>query len=78
MELVEVTPDESIVPVFVEVLDKKEKSARKAELSKMADEEAARIAAQEAKEALKASAIKKLTSGKALTEEEAGVLVYGN
>jgi hypothetical protein len=66
MELVDITPEDSVVPVYLEVLDEEEQAARDAEIAAMQAEQEAREAEAVAKAELKAAALAKL----GLTEEE--------
>jgi hypothetical protein len=56
-------------------LTEEEIAQREADALAAAEAEAERVAAEEAREALKASARQKLVSGQPLTEEEASLLV---
>jgi hypothetical protein len=56
-------------------LTEEEIAQREADALAAAEAEAERVAAEEAREALKASARQKLISGQPLTEEEAALLV---
>ncbi len=56
-------------------LTEEEITQREADALAAAEAEAERVAAEEAREALKASARQKLISGQPLTEEEAALLV---
>jgi hypothetical protein len=56
-------------------LTEEEIAQREADALAAAEAEAERVAAEEAREALKASARQKLVSGQPLTEEEAALLV---
>ncbi len=76
MELVDITPENSVVPVYLEVLNDEEQAVRDAELAQMQTDEAQREAQRIAKEEAKASGIAKLLA-LGLTEEEAGALING-
>lgn len=76
MELVDITPEDSVVPVYLEVLDEEEQAARDTELAQMQAEQAAREAEQIAREEAKISGIAKLMN-LGLTEDEATALVGG-
>ena len=76
MELIDVTPEDSVVPVYLEVLNEEEQAARDAELAAMQAEQAQREAEQIAKEEAKISGMAKLmTLG--LSEAEAKALIGG-
>lgn len=75
MELIDITPEDSVVPVYLEVLNEEEQTKRDVELAKIQEEQEAREAEQQRLVEVKASAVAKLVSGKPLTEEEAKVLV---
>lgn len=75
MELIDVTPDDSIVPVYVEKLTTKQQSERDADLAAQAADFNARQAELEAREQLRQSAISKLVAGQPLTTAEAELLV---
>lgn len=72
-EPIDITPEDSIVPVYLVELTEEEIAEREAHAAEMAQQEADRIAAAEAKEAAKASAIAKLAA-LGLTEEEAAAI----
>jgi regulator of protease activity HflC (stomatin/prohibitin superfamily) len=74
MELVEITPPESVVPVYLEVLNEEEQAQRDAEQAQMQAEQEAREAERVAKEEAKASGVAKLLA-LGLTEEEAKAVV---
>ena len=76
MELIDITPEDSVVPVYLEVLNEEEQAARDAEQAELAAQEQTRQAELEAKEAAKVSGMAKLMA-LGLTEEEAGALVNG-
>lgn len=76
MELIDVTPEDSVVPVYLEVLNEEEQAARDAEYAEITAREEARQAALEAKEAAKISAKAKL-SRLGLTDEEVEALING-
>lgn len=75
MELIDVTPDDSIVPVYVEKLTKAEQTERDADLAAQQQAESDRLAELEARETLRQSAISKLVAGQPLTTAEAELLV---
>lgn len=75
MELIDVTPDDSIVPVYVEKLTAKQQAERDADLAAIQQAEADRKAELEAREQLRQSAISKLVAGQPLTTAEAELLV---
>lgn len=72
-EPIDITPEDSVVPVYLVELTEEEIAEREAQAAEMAQQEADRIAAAEAKEAAKASAIAKLAA-LGLTEEEAAAI----
>ena len=74
MELVDITPEDSLVPVYLEVLNDEEQIARDAELAQIQADEEAREAERIAKEEAKANGMAKLIA-LGLTEEEAGALI---
>jgi hypothetical protein len=74
MELVDITPEDSVVPVYLEVLNEEEQAERDAEFAKMQEEQEAREAEIAAKEEAKLSGIAKLQA-LGLTEEEAKALL---
>lgn len=74
MELVDITPEDSVVPVYLEVLTDEEQAVRDAELTQMQAEQEAREAERIAKEEAKANGMAKLIA-LGLTEEEAGALI---
>jgi hypothetical protein len=76
MELVDITPEDSVVPVYLEVLDDEEQAIRDADLASIQAEQEAREAERIAKEEAKANGMAKLIA-LGLTEEEAGVLING-
>jgi len=76
MELVDITPEDSVVPVYLEVLSDEEQAERDDELAQAQADQEARQAEQEAKEAAKISGMNKLIA-LGLTEEEAGALING-
>ena len=76
MELVEITPEDSVVPVYLEVLDDEEQAIRDADLASIQAEQERREAERIAKEEDKANGIAKLIA-LGLTEEEAGALING-
>ena len=74
MELVDITPEDSVVPVYLEMLNDEEQAARGAELAQMQADQEAREAERIAKEEAKANGMAKLIA-LGLTEEEAGALI---
>jgi hypothetical protein len=74
MELVDITPEDSVVPVYLEVLDEEEQAVRNAELAQIQADQEARDAERIAKEEAKANGMAKLIA-LGLTEEEAGALI---
>lgn len=74
MELVDITPEDSVVPVYLEVLNDEEQAVRDAELAQAQAEQDAREAERVAKEEAKANGMAKLIA-LGLTEEEAGALI---
>lgn len=74
MELVDITPEDSVVPVYLEVLTDEEQAVRDAELAQAQAEQDAREAERVAKEEAKANGMAKLIA-LGLTEEEAGALI---
>ena len=72
-EPIDITPEDSVVPVYLVELTEEEIAERESQAAEMAQQEADRIAAAEAKEAAKASAIAKLAA-LGLTEEEAAAI----
>ena len=74
MELVDITPEDSVVPVYLEVLTEEEQVVRDAELAQMQTDQEAREAERIAKEEAKANGMAKLIA-LGLTEEEAGALI---
>jgi hypothetical protein len=66
MELVEITPEDSVVPVYLEVLTDEEQAQRDAEQAEMLAQEEARKAEALAKEELKQTALARI----GLTEDE--------
>lgn len=75
MELIDVTPNDSIVPIYVEKLTTKQQAERDADLAAQQQAEADRKAELEAREQLRQSAISKLVAGQPLTTAEAELLV---
>jgi hypothetical protein len=73
MELIDVTPEGSAVPVFIEKLTATEQKKRKEDTAKGIAEQEALEAEQDAKVAARASALAKLAA-LGLTEEEIGAL----
>ena len=76
MELLDITPEDSVVPVYLEVLNDEEQAARDAELAQMQAEQEAREAERISKEEAKTNGMAKLIA-LGLTEEEAGALING-
>jgi len=76
MELIDITPEDSVVPVYLEVLDEEEQAVRDAELAQAQADQEAREAERIAKEEAKANGMAKLIA-LGLTEEEAGALING-
>ena len=74
MELVDITPEDSVVPVYLEVLTDEEQAVRDAEMAQAQADQEAREAERTAKEEAKASGMAKLIA-LGLTEEEAGALI---
>jgi hypothetical protein len=74
MELVDITPEDSVVPVYLEVLNDEEQAVRDAEIAQIQADEEAREAQRIAKEEAKANGMAKLIA-LGLTEEEAGALI---
>ena len=74
MELVDITPEDSVVPVYLEVLNDEEQIVRDAELAQAQAEQESREAERIAKEEAKANGMAKLIA-LGLTEEEAGALI---
>jgi hypothetical protein len=74
MELVDITPEDSVVPVYLEVLNDEEQAVRDAELAHMQAEQEAHDAERIAREEAKANGMAKLIA-LGLTEEEAGALI---
>lgn len=72
-EPIDITPEDSVVPVYLVELTEEEIAEREAIAAQSAQEEADRIASEEAKVAAKASAIAKLAA-LGLTEEEAAAI----
>jgi hypothetical protein len=77
MELIDVTPENSAVPVYIEKLTAQEQAAREADLAQIQEEQESRLADLETKKTAKASGIAKLKA-LGLTEEEAGALINGS
>jgi hypothetical protein len=76
MELVDITPEDSVVPVYLEVLDDEEQAVRDADLASIQADQESREAERIAKEEAKANGMAKLIA-LGLTEEEAGALING-
>jgi regulator of protease activity HflC (stomatin/prohibitin superfamily) len=76
MELVDITPEDSVVPVYLEVLNEEEQTIRDAELAQAQADQKAREAERIAKEEAKANGMAKLIA-LGLTEEEAKALTNG-
>lgn len=74
MELVDITPEDSVVPVYLEVLTDEEQVVRDAEMAQAQAEQDEREAERIAKEEAKANGMAKLIA-LGLTEEEAGALI---
>jgi len=74
MELIDITPEDSVVPVYLEKLNEEEQAERDAEQARIQEEQAAREAEIAAKEEAKQSGIAKLQA-LGLTEEEAKALL---
>lgn len=74
MELVDITPEDSVVPVYLEVLNDEEQAVRDAEMAQAQADQEAREAEVAAKEEAKANGMAKLIA-LGLTEEEAGALI---
>jgi hypothetical protein len=77
MELVDITPEDSVVPVYLEVLNEEEQAARDADLAQIRADQEVREAERIAKEEAKANGMAKLIE-LGLTEEEAGALTNGS
>jgi len=69
MELVDITPEDSIVPIYLEMLDEEEQAIRDAELLAMQEQQAQLEAEAEAKALARQSALTKLAA-LGLTQEE--------
>ena len=76
MELVDITPEDSVVPVYLEILNDEEQAVRDAEIAQAQADQEAREAERIAKEEAKANGMAKLIA-LGLTEEEAGALING-
>jgi hypothetical protein len=76
MELIDITPEGSIVPIYLEVLNEEEQAVRDAEQEQELANQQALQAEQEAKISAKISGMNKLIA-LGLTEEEAGALING-
>ena len=80
MELIDITPEDSVVPVYLESLTEEEKAVRIAEQdalrAEMVASQEAREAERIAKEEARSRGIAKLIA-LGLTEEEAGALING-
>ena len=74
MELVDITPEDSVVPVYLEVLTDEEQAVRDAELAQAQADQEAREAERLAKVEAKANGMAKLIA-LGLTKEEAGALI---
>jgi hypothetical protein len=74
MELVDITPEDSVVPVYLEMLNEEEQAVRDAEVAQAQADQEARDAELIAKEEAKANGMAKLIA-LGLTEEEAGALI---
>lgn len=77
MELIDITPEGSVVPVYLEVLTPEEQAAKDAEQAELLAQEQARQSEVDAKEAAKVSGMNKLMA-LGLTEEEAKALTNGS
>jgi hypothetical protein len=77
MKLVDVTPEDSIVPVYVEDLTAREQRKRDAEQAERLAQAQAQQAELEAKESARVSGMNKLKA-LGLTEEEAKALTNGS
>jgi hypothetical protein len=76
VELIDITPEDSVVPVYLEVLNDEEQAVRDAEIAQAQADQEAREAERIAKEEAKANGMAKLIA-LGLTEEEAGALING-
>lgn len=76
MKLVDVTPEDSVVPVYIEELTAREKRTRDAEQAERLVQAQAHQDALDAKEAARASGMAKLIA-LGLTEDEAKALTNG-
>lgn len=76
MELIDITPEGSVVPIYLEVLSDEEQAERDTELAQAQVEQEAHEAEKQAKESAKISGMNKLIA-LGLTEEEAGALING-
>jgi hypothetical protein len=76
MELIDITPEDSIAPVYLEVLNEEEQAIRDAEKANSLKQEQDREAERIAKEEAKANGIAKLVA-LGLTEEEVKALANG-
>lgn len=76
MELINITPEDSVVPVYLEVLNDEEQAARDAEMAQAQADQEAREAELTAKEEAKASGMAKLVA-LGLSEDEAKALIGG-
>lgn len=76
MELVDITPEDSVVPVYLEVLNDEEQALRDAEMAQAQAEQEAREAERIAKEEAKDSGMAKLVA-LGLSEDEAKALIGG-
>ena len=76
MELIDITPEDSFVPVYLELLSEEEQEKRNFELLKMQQDQEDFEANIFAKNEARASGIAKLIS-LGLTEEEAVAIVNG-
>jgi hypothetical protein len=74
MELVDITPEDSVVPVYLQVLNEEEQAERDTELAQIQADQEALEAERIAKEEAKVSGMAKLIA-LGLTEEEAGALI---
>jgi hypothetical protein len=76
MELIDITPEDSVVPVYLEVLNEEEQAARDADQAQAVKEQEEFEAQRIAKEEAKANGMAKLIA-LGLTEKEAGALING-
>jgi hypothetical protein len=76
MELIDITPEDSIIPVYLEALTEEEQEIRDADNLRMQQEQEQVELDRISKEEFKASGISKLIA-LGLTEEEAVALING-